>query len=299
MIKLESFVDIARPYQYIKNTFVFLPIFFANKIQNFGADLQTFWAFVAFCLAASGVYILNDLRDMEEDRAHPRKRNRPLASGELSPGQAVSFMVFLLGAAILISLALLPLTFSLVIAAYLVLNILYSFSLKHFAILDIVCIGVGFVLRVFGGGIAANVEVSHWIILMTFLLAVFLGLAKRRDDLLIISGNSGNVRKSLDGYSLEFVSSGMIIMASVVIVSYILYTVSPDVIVKHRVNYLYLTSIWVVIGLLRYLQLAFVEQRTGSPTLIVLKDRFIQVVILLWIGTFAILLYGRDIFMLR
>jgi len=295
MIKIESFIDIARPYQYIKNAFVFLPIFFANKIQDLGADILTFWAFVAFCLAASSVYILNDLQDLEEDRAHPRKKNRPLASGALSVMQAVSFMAFLLGAAILISLTLLPGTFFLVIAAYLLLNTLYSFSLKHFAILDIVCIGVGFVLRVFGGGIAANVEVSHWIILMTFLLALFLALAKRRDDLLILSANSGNVRKSLDGYSLEFVSAAMVIMASVVIVSYILYTVSSEVILKHRVNNLYLTSIWVVIGLLRYLQLALVEQRTGSPTLIVLKDRFIQVVILLWLGTFAVLFYGRGL----
>jgi decaprenyl-phosphate phosphoribosyltransferase len=293
MSKISPFVEIARPHQYIKNAFVFRPLFFSASIHHLEACILTFWAFLAFCSAASSVYILNDLRDAKEDQTHPHKKNRPLASDKLTPRMAVSFMIILLGISILIAILFLPLKFSLVLSFYLILNLAYSLVLKHHAIVDIVCIGIGFVLRVFGGGAVADIPISRWIILMTFLLAVFLSLAKRLDDLLIVSQTNGNIRKSLDGYNQKFVSSGMILMASVVIVSYIMYTVSPEVIAKHGAGNLYLTSIWVIIGLFRYLQITLVEQRSGSPTLIVLHDRFIQAIILLWIATFGVLIYGK------
>jgi decaprenyl-phosphate phosphoribosyltransferase len=180
--------------------------------------------------------------------------------------------------------------FFLIIGAYLLLNIFYSFFLKHIAIIDIVCIAIGFVLRVFAGGIAGDVPVSHWIIIMSFLLAVFLALAKRRDDL-ILASQGHNVRKSVDGYSLDFISSSMAIMASVVIVAYLLYTVSPETIARHGTDKLYLTSFWVIVGLLRYLQLTFVEGKTGSPTKLLLKDYFLQLTITLWIIIVFILIY--------
>jgi 4-hydroxybenzoate polyprenyltransferase len=184
--------------------------------------------------------------------------------------------------------------FLLILGAYLILNVAYSFFLKHQAIIDVVCLALGFVLRVLAGGVAAAVPVSHWIIIMTFLLALFLALAKRRDDLLL-AAEGQSARRSIDGYSLEFVSTSMAVMAAVIIVAYILYTVSPDTIQKHGTDRLYLTGIWVVVGLLRYLQLALVENCTASPTKILLQDRFLQTVLALWILSFFFLLYNFGI----
>ncbi|MFH2070794.1 MAG: prenyltransferase, partial [Elusimicrobiota bacterium] len=158
------------------------------------------------------------------------------------------------------------------------LNVLYSFFLKHVAIVDIILIAIGFVLRVNGGGIAANVDISHWIVIMTFLVALFLALAKRRDDL-ILSQNGMNTRNNIDGYTHEFISLSMGIMASVIIVSYILYTVSAEIQQKYDTHSLYITAFWVLAGILRYLQITFVKQKSGSPTLILMKDIFLQGII--------------------
>jgi 4-hydroxybenzoate polyprenyltransferase len=183
-----------------------------------------------------------------------------------------------------------PPAFLLIISIYLLINIAYSFFLKHIAIIDIVCIAAGFVLRIFAGGVSANIDNSHWIVIMTFLLAIFLALAKRRDDILL-AANGNDTRKNIKGYNLEFVSSGMMVMASVIIVSYILYTVSPEVTAKHGTNQLYLTSFWVIIGILRYMQITLVEERSGSPTMLLLKDIFLQTVVILWILNSYIIIY--------
>ena len=289
--KAKLYLQLARPHQYVKNGFVWLPIFFGLKLGDLWALEQTLIAFVAFCLAAGGVYVLNDLKDIQEDRRHPTKKNRPLASGAIPPRGAVIFMAGLLLLAALAGALLPKPDFLLILGAYLLLNVAYSFFLKHQAIIDVVCIALGFVLRVLAGGVAAAVPVSHWIVIMTFLLAIFLALAKRRDDLLL-AAEGQSARRSIDGYSLEFVSISMAVMAAVIIVAYILYTVSPDTIQKHGTDRLYLTGFWVVVGLLRYLQLALVENRTASPTKILLQDRFLQAVLTLWILSFFFLLYN-------
>jgi len=292
MSSFKAYLHLARPQQYVKNVFVLLPVFFGHKFLELPAISQALGAFAAFCLAASSVYVFNDLADIEEDRRHPVKKHRPLAAGILRPSEAVPFLVVLLSASIIFSLVFLPRKFLGILASYLVLNFLYSLFLKRLAIVDIACIGLSFVLRVVGGGFAANIPISPWIILMTFLLAVFLALAKRRDDLLAAAQGNG-VRKGIDGYSLEFVSQGMVVMASVVLFSYVMYTVSPEVIEKHGTRHLYLTSFWVILGILRYLQLALVEKRTGSPTAIVLTDYFMQAVIFCWVLTWLGLTYGK------
>lgn len=291
LIKAKLYLELARPHQYVKNGFVWLPIFFGVKLGDLWALEQTLIAFTAFCLAASGVYVLNDLKDIEEDRRHPTKKNRPLASGAISPRGAVIFMVGLMLLAALAGSLMPQPDFLLVLGAYLILNVAYSFFLKHQAIIDVVCIALGFVLRVMAGGVAAAVPISHWIVIMTFLLAIFLALAKRRDDLLL-AAEGQSARRSINGYSLEFVSISMGVMAAVIIVAYILYTVSPDTVQKHGTDRLYLTGFWVVVGLLRYLQLALVENRSASPTKILLQDRFLQVVLALWILSFFFLLYN-------
>jgi decaprenyl-phosphate phosphoribosyltransferase len=291
MLKVKPYLELARPHQYVKNGFVWLPILFGHRLQDWHALGQTFWAFVAFCLVASSVYILNDLKDIKEDRQHPVKRLRPLARGAISQFEAICFFFLLLALSTLVVFIFIGnKEFFFIIEAYLLLNIFYSFVLKHIAIIDIVCIATGFVLRVFAGGIAGDVPISHWIIIMSFLLAVFLALAKRRDDI-ILASQGHNVRKSVDGYNLDFISSSMAIMASVVIVAYLLYTVSPETVARHGTNKLYLTSFWVIVGLLRYLQLTVVEERTGSPTKLLLKDHLLQLTIFLWILSNFIIIY--------
>jgi decaprenyl-phosphate phosphoribosyltransferase len=290
MQKLKTYLHLLRPHQYLKNGFIWLPIFFGYRIFDSAAVGRTFLAFAAFCMTSSTIYIINDYQDREEDRRHPVKKNRPLASGAVSPGEALYLGLICFGGSLALALTFLPAACLYLLLAYLLLNIAYSQSLKHIPIVDIVCIAMGFVLRVYMGGAATDTPISPWIVIMSYLLALFLALAKRRDDLLLLNLN-GRVRKSIDGYNREFISLAMSIMASVIIVAYILYTVSPEVVAKHGTQRLYITSIWVLLGLLRYLQITFVEEKSGSPTLVLIKDCVLQAVIGLWLVNIFILLY--------
>jgi len=290
MTKLNFFLKLIRPNQYLKNGFIWLPLFFGYRLKTADAIADTALAFAVFCLTASSIYIINDIKDIEEDRKHPIKKNRPLASGELNRAEALILFTFIILMAGAISFLFLPVQFIWVVCFYFFLNVAYSFYLKHIAIIDVSSIAMGFVLRIFAGGYSAKVVISPWIIIMTFLLALFLALAKRRDDLILADDGHG-ARKSLDGYNIEFVSFAMVVMASVIIVSYLLYTVSPEVIQKHHTRHLYLTSFWVIIGLLRYMQITFVKKDSGSPTIVLLKDFFLQAVVLLWLVNVYLLIY--------
>jgi 4-hydroxybenzoate polyprenyltransferase len=290
MGKINSYIRLARPHQYIKNSIVFLPLFFGYKLGDPHAVWETFCAFCAFSLAASSVYIFNDIRDIDEDKRHPAKKMRPLASGKLSRKESVFPLFFLLISSISLAVLTLSAPCLTVLSLYLLLNLFYSLGLKHVPVIDITIIAFGFVLRVLAGSFAADVRSSHWIILMSFLLSLFLSLAKRRGDLLLEQRENGTA-KFTDGYSLDFVSTGMVVMASVTIVSYILYTVSPEVVSKHNSRGLYLTSFWVILGILRFMQITFVHEKTGSPTHVLSKDLFLQAIIILWLITFFILFY--------
>lgn len=287
---LRGLVRLARPHQYLKNLFVFLPLFFGWRLAQPSAVYGALTAFAVFCLAASAVYVFNDLRDIPQDRQHPTKKNRPIAAGTVSPALAWWYMAALAGAALALTPFVPGRAFAGILLAYLAINLAYSLGVKHLSIVDLMCIAIGFVLRIFAGGAASGVTPSHWIVIMTFLLALFMGLAKRRDDLLLAACGS-KTRKCLDGYSLEYVSLCMAVMGGVVIVSYILYTLSPDVMAKHGTDQLYLTSLWVVAAMLRYMQITFVEQKSGSPTQVLLRDAFIQVCIALWMLSFYVLLF--------
>ncbi len=289
-MKLSIILQLMRPHQYIKNIFILLPLFFALKITDIHLLTQALLAFIAFSLTASAVYILNDYHDIEADRQHPEKKNRPLASGVISKQQALGIMaiLFLAGFALMASVSL---EAAGILAAYVIMNIAYSLRLKHIAILDITIIAAGFVLRLFVGSAATGIVLSQWIVVMTFLLALFMALAKRRDDVLIYLETGKKMRKVIDGYNLQFLDTAMAIMASVVIVAYTIYTTSPDITEKFHTHYLYLTALFVILGILRYLQIAFVHLDSGSPTKIVLKDRFMQVTISGWIIIFVWILY--------
>ena len=199
-------------------------------------------------------------------------------------------MFLLLSLAIIFSFVCLPANFLLVLGAYLLINFAYTVFLKHQSIIDIFCLAIGYVLRIFGGGTAASISISHWIVIMTFLMALFIALAKRRDDFLL-AASGFNTRKIIDGYSLEFISLSMAVTASAIVVAYVLFTVSPEKMSEYRTDKLYLTSFWVILGLLRYLQITFVEQQSGDPTSIILKDNFLKAVVFLWLLNFFVFIY--------
>ena len=287
---VSTLLRLLRPHQYIKNLFIFLPLFFAMKITDFHLFSNTFVAFVAFSLSASAIYILNDYHDIEEDRLHPKKRFRPLASGEVSKAQALRIMLVLIvaGFGVMASLSIDALF---ILAFYTLMNVAYILRLKHIAILDVTIIAIGFVLRLFIGSAVTDISLSMWIVVMTFLLALFMALAKRRDDVLIYNDTGRKMRKAVDGYNLRFLDTAMAIMASVVIVAYTIYTTSPEVVARMHSQYLYLTALFVILGILRYLQIVFVFKNSGSPTLIILEDRFMQATLLGWVLTFTWILY--------
>ncbi len=288
--KIPLIIKLMRPHQYIKNIFIFIPLFFALKITDASLVLNAFIAFFAFSLSASSVYILNDYFDIEADREHPKKRFRPLASKEISKHEAIVLMLslFALSAILICSVSINAVA---ILLFYVGMNIAYSINLKHIAILDVTIIAIGFVLRLFMGSIVTGIALSHWIVIMTFLLALFMALAKRRDDVLIYQNTGKKMRKVIDGYNLQFLDIAMAIMASVVIVAYIMYTTSLDVMERIDSHHLYLTALFVIIGVMRYLQISFVLLDSGSPTQIVLKDRFIQFTLLGWILSFIWILY--------
>jgi len=243
---------------------------------------------------ASCIYILNDYRDIEDDRKHPVKRNRPLASGKVkkSLGLVISGLLFLL--AVGIAFLLDPtFQFLFILGLYFVLNVTYSLGLKNIAILDILILAAGFVLRVKGGAIIAKVDTSEWLIIMTYLLALFMSIAKRRDDFLLKMETGANMRKSISGYNLDFLNTMLAFFSAIIIVSYIMYTVSDLTHYRLGTHRLYYSSVFVIAGILRYLQITFVLKKSGSPTDILYKDRFIQCTLLLWVLSIYGILYLR------
>jgi 4-hydroxybenzoate polyprenyltransferase len=293
MNHLGAVTELMRPHQWAKNLFVFLPVFFGGRMLDPDSVVPASVAFMILSITASAIYTLNDVLDVRSDQAHPVKRHRPVASGRISGITAsawgVAFAVVGLGGA---ALLLADTRVLWLVSVYAGLNVLYSVSLKHLPIIDVSCIASGFVLRVVLGGVVSGVHVSPWLIIMTFLLAMFLALGKRFDDLAILAQlkNGQTVRPALDGYNAGFVSSAMTLMAGVNVVCYLMYTTSPTVVGYYGTELVYLTAFWVVLGLLRYLQVSFVDQRSGSPTQVLLKDRAIQAILGAWIVHFAVLL---------
>ncbi len=195
---------------------------------------------------------------------------------------------FIVGISLMATLSLQALV---ILCLYIALNFGYSFYFKRIAILDVTIISIGFVLRLFVGSAVIEIPLSMWIVIMTFLLSLFLALAKRRDDVLLFINTGKKMRKAIGGYNLQFIDGAMMIMASVVIVSYILYTTSIDAFQSAQSEYLYLTALFVILGIMRYLQIAFIESDSGSPTKIIFNDKFIQVTILAWILSFVWIIY--------
>ncbi len=288
-------IQLMRPCQWLKNTFVFTPLFFDRHATDWGYVCPCLLVFLAFCLAASGVYCFNDIHDARADRLHPIKRMRPVASGAVSTRMAyaimggtwvAAFAVVALGRFGCNRMAIIG-----TLLFYIAINVAYSVKLKQIPIIDVFIIAIGFVLRIVGGGLSTGIILSHWIILTTFLLALFLAVAKRRDDVAVYEQSGIRTRKGLERYNMVFLNQSISILGSVTIMCYILYTVSDDVVAHMGSPYLYATSFFVLAGILRYMQLTFVDLKSGSPTRILMHDSFIQACIVGWVTTFAVILY--------
>lgn len=284
--EIKHVIKLLRPHQYIKNLFVFAPLLFSFNFTQTDI-INTTIVFILFSLIASSIYVLNDYMDIEEDKQHPKKKFRPLASEKVSKNTA-KILIILLSSISLISAYFVNINLFMVLLIYFILNIAYSLKLKHITIVDIFIIANGFVLRLFAGASITENQLSMWIIILTFLLALFLAVAKRRDDVLL-SSQGKETRKNIDGYNLEFVNATMVFMSAVIVVAYILYTVSGEVLNRLHTQDLYLTAFFVILGIMRYMQITFVEGNSGSPTKLVLKDRFLQITIFLWLSSFFII----------
>ena len=292
--KMKHYIQLLRPLQWLKNVFVFAPIFFSNNLLKWELLWPTLIVFAAFCLISSSIYCFNDLKDVEADRQHPKKKKRPIASGAVSVRSGYIIMILCtIGA-----FALLPMAESvntpylyMIVAAYWLMNIAYCVRLKQIAILDVSIIAIGFVMRVLTGGITTDIWISHWLVLMTFLVTLFLAFTKRNDDYRIYEQTGIKPRVSITGYNKTFINEATAIVASVTLVCYIMYTMSDDVIARMGTHYVYLTCGWVLAGMLRYLQSMIVFGLSGSPTKSLVKDHFIQFCVLGWIATFFVIIY--------
>ena len=282
-----------RPQQWIKNGFVLIPMFFGGRLLNVDDAFASVVTFFAFSFVASAIYCFNDIVDVETDRRHPVKCHRPIASGAVSVPTAYALMVILtlLSALLLFFLPQRAGETAGIVAFYFLLNMAYCLWLKRHAIIDVCTVAFGFVLRILAGGMACDVAVSNWLVLMTFLLALFLSFAKRRDDVLRMNETGEPPRRNTIRYNLTFVNQAITVTGTVTLVCYIMYTVSPEVVSRFHAPYLYLTSIFVLVGLLRYMQLTVVDEVSGDPTKILLRDRFTQAIVVAWIMSFLLIIY--------
>jgi len=285
---LAGIVVSMRPRQWIKNLVVFAALIFAKKWMDLPLAGRAAAAFGLFCLASGSVYIINDLFDADRDRKHPLKARRPIASKALGTLPAVTAAILLLTLSLMAGFALFP-AFGAVLLAYVALNLVYSFWLKEVVIIDVMVIASGFVLRAVGGALVINVPISHWLVMCTMLLSLFLALCKRRQELASLD-NARVHRVSLQDYSLDFIDQMINVVTPSTLVAYILYSVSPEVETKLGTRHLYLTVPFVLYGIFRYLYLVHRKGGGGSPTQTLLTDLPLLACVGLWALTVVVLM---------
>ena len=292
MLVLRSYITLMRPNQWVKNLFVLAPLVFAKELFEVDALLTAVRAFAVFSLTASSVYILNDIADLKADRAHPEKRHRPLAARTISTSQAYVPLLILLAGVVVFANGM-DTRFVLVLAAYFLLNLAYSFKLKQVVLLDVFIIAAGFMMRVLGGAYAIDVEVSKWIILCTLFVSLFLGFAKRRGELLLTQASgTTSERKVLMHYRVNFIDQMLTIAAAGAVISYALYTVAPRTLQAFGTDKMIYTTVFVIYGMFRYLYLIHTSQSTENVANAVTSDVPIIITALLWIITCVALIYS-------
>jgi decaprenyl-phosphate phosphoribosyltransferase len=293
---IQHYIRLIRPKQWIKSFFVVAPLVFSKELFEVDALVETVKAFLAFSATASAVYIINDMYDVEADRSHPVKRNRPLASGAISLTQAGVVLSLLMVAAAAISIGL-NFKFIACLGVYFVMNLAYSLKFKEIVLLDVFIIAAGFMLRVLAGAYAINVQVSSWIVLCTLFVSLFLGFGKRRGEIVLME-ESGGVprRKVLALYKVGFIDQMLTIAAAGTVISYALYTVSPRTIEVFGTDRMIYTTLFVLYGIFRYMYLIHTAHTTESPTDAVTSDSTIIVTVFLWIIACVAFIYSGSAF---
>jgi 4-hydroxybenzoate polyprenyltransferase len=283
-------VESLRPQQWVKNGFVFAALIFSRSITDWHRNGRVAAGAVLFCLMSSAVYLLNDILDVREDRIHPLKKLRPLASGRLGVGTA-SIAAIILATFSLYGAWLLDRTFFIILLAYALINVLYSWALKRVVLLDVFVISAGFVLRVISGGVIIHVEISPWLVVCATLLALFLALSKRRHELVILGKDAGDHRSILSRYSPYFLDQLIGIVTASTVMSYALYTLSSDVQVKFPGKRLDFTIPFVLFGIFRYLYLVHQSEEGGNPTRLLFTDSVLLSVVLFWAASVIFIIY--------
>ena len=293
---ISHYIRLLRPRQWVKNSFIFLPIFFNGSLFDPDKFTACLIAFFAFGFAASAIYCLNDIRDAAVDRLHPVKCKRPIAARNVSTtGGYIAMIACLLAVGGIISFFgggnCAKTELFTILAIYIAINTAYCLGLKQIALIDVFIISLNFVLRLLAGSAVTGIMLTHWLVLMTFLLALFLAFAKRRDELLIYEETGVKSRSNINRYNSNFLNLAIAIIVAVTMVCYCMYTVSETVMSRFGTSYLYITALFVLLGMLRYLQLTVVDVRSGNPTKILYTDRFLQCCVLGWITAFVIIIY--------
>ena len=286
----KDLIYLLRPQQWVKNGIVLAGLIFSGSASSLELSLLALAATGLFCLLSSTIYIVNDIADADADRNHPIKANRPIASGRIKVPTAATLAV-VMGVASLILCFLLDLNFFFISLGYVVLSLCYSFFLKHIVIIDVMTIAAGFVLRALGGAVIIDVEFSGWLLISSFLLALFLGFGKRRHELVLLENGGKDHRPILEQYSSYFLDQLIGVVTPAVVVCYLIYVISPEVQEKLGTQYLYLTTPFVIYGIFRYLYLIHLKELGGSPTRLLLTDPPILITVVLWLATAVLLLY--------
>lgn len=283
--KLKGYLLLLRPKQWIKNFFVFAALLFSGNMEKLSYIAMAAFAFACFCVVSSVVYIFNDMLDIEKDRKHPKKKNRPLASGAVGKSEAVVMLILLTPVSVYFSF-LIDTAFGLLIVLYLVNNVLYTLYVKNLVILDVMSIALGFIIRVAGGAVAIRVGISPWLLLCTLLLALFLGFSKRRNELVVLQEDAEHHRTILQHYSLDFIDNMLSIVTASTVISYSLYTffASADKLSMITIPY-------VLYGIFRYQYIIYNKNLGESPEEVAISDKPLLINIILWVLTSVIILY--------
>jgi 4-hydroxybenzoate polyprenyltransferase len=289
-----SLVRSLRPSQWTKNLLIFAALMFGQRLTDPRSLTLAIEAFAIFCALSGVVYLMNDIVDRDADARHPVKRYRPIASGELPVRIAVITALVLGGGGLIAAYWLRPL-FGILVTCYVLLQALYSGPLKHVVIIDVLTLSIGFVLRAAAGAIVIDVAISHWLYVMTILLALFLALSKRRHELVLLADGAIGHRRILEEYSPYLLDQMIAVVTASTIVTYAVYTVSPETVQKFGTDYLGLTLPFPLYGIFRYLYLVHQKEGGGSPSDMLLADRPLLVCIALWGIAVAVIIYGNGV----
>jgi 4-hydroxybenzoate polyprenyltransferase len=290
---IKSIIELMRPAQWTKNTVVFAALIFSKNAFNWGYLTNVILAFIIFCLLSSATYTFNDIIDRQSDKAHPRKKERPIPSGRVNLGVAWGVFIILALLSLSASFIILPFSFGLVAVLYFALNICYSLFLKKVIILDVISISIGFVLRAIAGVevLVPTVELSTWLLVCTFFLSLFLAISKRRHEVELLEENAKKHRRALEHYSARFIDGMIAVVTASTVMSYTLYTISEQTIRKMDTANLVYTIPFVLFGIFRYLYLVYVRREGGSPSRLLVQDKPLMAGILLWIVAVIWILY--------